>query len=258
MVRIEVVTLFPDMVRGAAGYGVMGRALERGIWSLECRDPRDFATDSYRTVDDRPYGGGPGMVMRAEPLTKALGAARQAMRTAGIDKPPVVYLSPQGEPLRHARVAQLAAEPGVVLLAGRYEGVDERLLKREIDLELSVGDFVVSGGELPALLLIDAVVRQLPGVLNDAQSNVEESFVDGLLDCPHYTRPEEFAGGTVPAVLLSGNHAEIARWRRKQSLGRTWLRRPDLLAGKSLSAEDARLLDEFKREHCSEQLEGSS
>ena len=188
------------------------------------------------------------MVMRAEPLTKALGAAGNDMRAAGVARAPVIYLSPQGEPLRHARVAKLAAEPGLILLAGRYEGVDERLLEKEIDLEVSIGDFVVSGGELPALLLIDAIVRQLPGVLNDAQSNVEESFVDGLLDCPHYTRPEQLEGGAVPAVLMSGNHAEIARWRRKQSLGRTWLRRPDLLAQKRLSAEDMKLLDEFKRE----------
>jgi tRNA (guanine37-N1)-methyltransferase len=248
MIRIEVVTLFPEMVQGAAAYGVMGRALERGVWALGCRNPRDFATDSYRTIDDRPFGGGPGMVMRAEPLTKALDAARSEMRAAGVERAPVIYLSPQGEPLRHARVAQLATEPGLILLAGRYEGVDERLLEKEIDLELSIGDFVVSGGELPALLLIDAIVRQLPGVLNDAQSNVEASFVDGKLDCPHYPRPEELEGGVVPPVLMSGNHAEIARWRRKQSLGRTWLRRPDLLAQKSLSAEDAKLLEEFKRE----------
>jgi len=179
-----------------------------------------------------------------------LAAYYQTSAQAGgdYDNVKVVYLSPQGEPLRHARVAKLAAEPGLILLAGRYEGVDERLLEKEIDLEVSIGDFVVSGGELPALLLIDAIVRQLPGVLNDAQSNVEESFVDGLLDCPHYTRPELLEDGVVPAVLLSGNHAEIARWRRKQSLGRTWLRRPDLLAEKSLSAEDAKLLEEFKRE----------
>lgn len=246
--RIEVVTLFPDMVQGAAAYGVIGRALERGIWTLGCRNPRDFATDSYRTVDDRPYGGGPGMVMLAEPLTRAIDASRQNLRAAGLDRALVVCLSPQGERLQHARVAALAGEPGLVLVAARYEGVDERVLEREIDLEVSVGDFVASGGELPALLLIDAIVRQLPGVLNDAQSKVEESFVDGLLDCPHYTRPERLAGGAVPAVLLSGNHAEIARWRRKQSLGRTWLRRPDLLAVRSLSADDAKLLDEFKRE----------
>ncbi|MGH8799599.1 MAG: tRNA (guanosine(37)-N1)-methyltransferase TrmD [Casimicrobiaceae bacterium] len=246
--RIEVVTLFPDMVQAAAAHGVTGRALERGVWTLACRNPRDFATDGYRTVDDRPYGGGPGMVMLAGPLCKALEASRQAMAAAGIERARTVHLSPQGEPLRHLRVAALAAEPGLVLLAGRYEGIDERVLEREIDLEISIGDFVVSGGELPALLLIDAIVRQLPGVLNDAQSNVEESFVDGLLDCPHYTRPEEFAGAAVPAVLLSGNHAAIARWRRMQSLGRTWLRRPDLLAARVLSEEDAKLLEEFKRD----------
>jgi len=219
--RIEVVTLFPEMLDGAVAFGVMGRALERGIWTLACRNPRDFATDSYRTIDDRPYGGGPGMVMRAEPLAKALDAAREGMRAAGIVRARFVSLSPQGEPLRHARVSKLAAEPGLILLAGRYEGVDERLLEKEIDLEVSIGDFVVSGGELPALLLIDAIVRQLPGVLNDAQSNVEESFVEGFLDCPHYTRPEELAGGAVPPVLLSGDHAEIARWRRQQSLDRS-------------------------------------
>ena len=245
--RIEVITLFPDMVQDAARHGVIGRALERGIWSLECRNPRDHTTDSYRTVDDRPYGGGPGMVMLAAPLTGAIAASRQALVADRIE-PCVVCLSPQGEPLRHERVAALAALPGLVLVAARYEGIDERVLEREIDLQISVGDFVVSGGELPALLVIDAIVRQLPGVLNDAQSKVEESFVDGLLDCPHYTRPEQFAGGAVPAVLLSGNHAEIARWRRKQSLGRTWQRRPDLLAGRTLSADDANLLEEFKRE----------
>ena len=245
--RIEVVTLFPDLVQSAATYGVIGRALDRGLWTLDCRNPRDYATDSYRTVDDRPYGGGPGMVMLAGPLTDAIAASRQALSTAGIE-PRVVCLSPQGEPLRHARVAALAELPGLVLVAARYEGIDERVLEREIDLEVSVGDFVVSGGELPALLVIDAIVRQLPGALNDAQSKVEESFVDGLLDCPHYTRPERFAGSAVPAVLLSGNHAEIARWRRKQSLGRTWQRRPDLLARRTLSADDAKLLEEFKRE----------
>ena len=242
MVRIEVVTLFPEMVQGAAAYGVMGRALERGLWTLACRNPRDYATDSYRTVDDRPFGGGPGMVMRAEPLTKALGAARNDMRAAGVARAPVIYLSPQGEPLRHARVAKLAAEPGLILLAGRYEGVDERLLEKEIDLEVSIGDFVVSGGELPALLLIDAIVRQLPGVLNDAQSNVEESFVEGLLDCPHYTRPDVFEGRAVPAVLLSGDHAAIRRWRLAQSLSRTAARRPAMMAARRLSAEEAALL----------------
>jgi tRNA (guanine37-N1)-methyltransferase len=246
--RIEIVTLFPEMVEAAACYGVTGRALSKGIWTLGCRNPRDFATDSYRTVDDRPYGGGPGMVMTAEPLKKALRAAREGLRAAGIDKAPVVHLSAQGEPLTHRRVVELSAERGMVLLAGRYEGVDERLLEREVDLEFAVGDFVVSGGELPALLLIDAVVRQLPGVLNDEQSIVEESFVEGLLDCPHYTRPETYEGRAVPPVLLGGDHSAIARWRRKQGLGRTWLRRPDLLAARGMSEEETGLLKEYLSE----------
>jgi tRNA (guanine37-N1)-methyltransferase len=248
--RIEIVTLFPEMVEAAACYGVTGRALSKGLWTLSCRNPRDFATDSYRTVDDRPYGGGPGMVMTAEPLEKALLAAREGLRIAGveIDRAPVVHLSAQGEPLTHRRVVELSARSGIVLLAGRYEGVDERLLEREVDLEFAVGDFVVSGGELPALLLIDAVVRQLPGVLNDEQSKVEESFVDGLLDCPHYTRPETYDGRVVPPVLMGGDHSAIARWRRKQGLGRTWLRRPDLLAERGMSEEETGLLKEYLSE----------
>ena len=246
--RIEVVTLFPEMVRNAALYGVTGRALERGLWALACRNPRDYATDAYRSVDDRPYGGGPGMVMLAEPLELAIGAARAALDAAGVVAPKVICLSPQGEPLQHVRVAALAAETGLILVAGRYEAIDERVVEREVDLEIAVGDFVVSGGELPALLLIDAVVRQLPGVLNDAQSMLEESFVDGLLDCPHYTRPEVYDGVAVPPVLLSGDHAAVARWRRKQALGRTSVRRPDLLAGRRLNDEDVKLLEEFKRE----------
>jgi len=246
--RIEVVTLFPEMVAGTAAFGVTGRARERGLWTLGTTSPRDFATDRHRSVDDRPYGGGPGMVMLAEPLDLAIGAARERLVQAGIKAPRVIYMSPQGEPLRHPRVVELAAEPGLVVVAGRYEGVDERLLEQAVDLELSIGDFVVSGGELPALLLIDAVVRQLPGVLNDVQSSAEESFVAGLLDCPHYTRPELYAGSTVPPVLLSGDHAAVARWRLKQALGRTWLRRPELLAARGMSQEEMRLLDEFRRE----------
>lgn len=246
--RIEIITLFPEMVEAAACYGVTGRALDKGIWSLSCRNPRDFASDSYRTVDGRPYGGGPGMVMTVEPLCKALDAAREALRTAGIESAPVVHLSAQGEPLTHRRVVELSATPAMVLLAGRYEGVDERLLEREVDLEFAVGDFVVSGGELPALLLVDAVVRQLPGVLNDEKSKVDESFVDGLLDCPHYTRPETFDGRSVPPVLLGGDHAAIARWRRKQGLGRTWLRRPDLLAARGMNEEERRLLKDYLSE----------
>jgi tRNA (guanine37-N1)-methyltransferase len=249
--RIEVVTLFPEMVHNAARYGVTGRALERGLWSLACRNPRDYASDAHRSVDDRPYGGGPGMVMLAETMEFAIGAARTALGVVGVGRPTVIYLTPQGEPLRHGRVASLAREAGLILVSGRYEAIDERAIEREVDLEISVGDFVVSGGELPALMLIDAVVRQLPGVLNDAQSMIEESFVDGLLDCPHYTRPDVREGRAVPPVLLSGDHAAVARWRHKQALGRTWLRRPDLLAVRNLSAEEAKLLEEFKRENSS-------
>jgi len=246
--RIEVVTLFPELVETVATYGVTGRARERGLWTLGTVNPRDFAVDRHRTVDDRPYGGGPGMVMLAEPLEKAIAAARGRLECAGVGRPKVIYLSPQGEPLRHERVAELATEEALVLIAGRYEGVDERVVEREVDLELAIGDFVVSGGELPALLLIEGIVRQLPGALNDAQSSVQESFVEGLLDCPHYTRPEVYEGRSVPDVLLSGDHARIARWRLKHSLGRTWLRRPDLLGGRELTTEEARLLEEFKQE----------
>jgi tRNA (guanine37-N1)-methyltransferase len=246
--RIEVVTLFPELLEAVAGFGITGRARERGLWTLGTHNPRDFAADRHRTVDDRPYGGGPGMVMLAEPLEGAIRAGRAALGAAGVTAPRVIYMSPQGEAVTHERVAELAKQAGMVLVAGRYEGVDERVLERMVDLELAVGDFVVSGGELPALLLIDAIVRLLPGALNDAQSSVQESFVDGLLDCQHYTRPESYEGQLVPAVLLTGNHAEIARWRLKQALGRTWLRRPDLLAVRGMSQEEAELLDEFKRE----------
>jgi len=246
--QIEVVTLFPELVETVAGFGVTARARERGLWTLGTHNPRDFAADRHRTVDDRPYGGGPGMVMLAEPLEKAIRAARAALGASGVAAPRVIYMSPQGEALTHRRVAELAEQAGMVLVAGRYEGVDERVLERMVDLELAIGDFVVSGGELPALLLIDAVVRLLPGTLNDAQSSVQESFVDGLLDCQHYTRPEIYEGRTVPAVLLTGDHAEIARWRLKQALGRTWLRRPELLAARGMSEEEAALLEEFKRE----------
>ncbi|HEX8010317.1 MAG TPA: tRNA (guanosine(37)-N1)-methyltransferase TrmD [Casimicrobiaceae bacterium] len=246
--RIEVVTLFPELVDSASRYGVTGRARERGLWMLGTVNPRDYAADRHKSVDDRPYGGGPGMVMLSEPLERAIGVARARLESVGVAAPKVIYLSPQGEPLTHQRVCALAVEPGLLLVAGRYEGIDERVIAREVDLELAVGDFVVSGGELPALLLIDAVARQLPGALNDAQSSVEESFVAGLLDCPHYTRPEVYQGHAVPEVLLSGDHKRIARWRLKQALGRTWLRRPELLAARGMSAEEAELLEEFKRE----------
>jgi len=248
--RFDVVTIFPEFVGHAAAFGVTGRAKERGLWSLGAWNPRDFATDAHRTIDDRPYGGGPGMVMMAEPLAKALAAAREAQAGAGVATSRTIHLTPAGRPLTHRRVAELAAADGAgyVLVAGRYEGIDERLIAREVDEEIAIGDFVVSGGELPALMLIDAVVRHLPGALNDALSAEQESFAAGLLDCPHYTRPEVYAGERVPEVLLSGNHAEIRRWRQKASLARTRARRPELLAGRALSAEESKLLAEIERE----------
>ena len=245
MLRFDVVTLFPEMFAAITASGITRRALERGLWAMQCHNPRDWATDNHRTVDDRPYGGGPGMVMLPAPLEQAIDAAKAASG----EQRKVIYLSPQGQPLTHRRVLDLAAGPGAVLLCGRYEGVDERLLQRRVDEEVSLGDFVLSGGELPAMALMDACVRQLPGALNDGASAVEDSFADGLLDCPHYTRPEEYEGMRVPDVLLSGNHELIRRWRLKQSLGRTWQRRPDLLQGRTLNKEEMRLLEEFRQEH---------
>jgi tRNA (guanine37-N1)-methyltransferase len=249
--RFDVVTLFPEMVAHAARFGVTGRALERGQWQLATWNPRDFATDAYRTVDDRPYGGGPGMVMLAAPLAAAVTAARNAAEAAGYPSSRTICLAPTGVPLSHPRVAALAADAdrtAYVLVAGRYEGFDERWLARDVDEEIAIGDFVVSGGELPALMLMDAVTRLRPGVLNDAESAVQDSFVAGLLDCPHYTRPEVDAGQAVPDVLLSGNHAAIRRWRLKAALGRTWQRRPELLQARELSQEERTLLAEFQRE----------
>jgi tRNA (guanine37-N1)-methyltransferase len=242
VIRFDVVTLFPEMLAAVTASGITARALQRGLWQVQAWNPRDFTADAYRSVDDRPYGGGPGMVMLGEPLEKTLDAARAA------GGGPVLYLSPQGRRLDHAKVVEVAGRKAVTLLCGRYEGVDERLLRRRVDEELSLGDFVLTGGELAAMALIDAVVRQLPGALGDEESAVEESFADGLLDCPQYTRPETFAGERVPEVLLSGHHENIRRWRLKQSLGRTWLRRPDLIAARRLSEEETRLLDEFQRE----------
>ena len=244
MLAFDVITLFPEIFNAVTASGITRRALERKLWDLQCWNPRDFTEDNHRTVDDRPYGGGPGMVMLVEPLEKAIAAAK-AKR--GSDAK-VIYFSPQGKPLTHQRVLDLAAGNGAILLCGRYEGVDERLIERCVDEEISLGDFVVSGGEIPALALIDACVRQLPGALNDAGSAVEDSFVAGLLDCAHYTRPEVYAGMHVPEVLLSGNHENIRRWRLKQALGRTWLRRPELLAARALSKEEAKLLEEFRQE----------
>jgi tRNA (guanine37-N1)-methyltransferase len=243
VIRFDVVTLFPEMFAAVADSGITSRALEAGLWSLTTWNPRDFTTDNYRTVDDRPYGGGPGMVMLAEPLERALDAVR---KSAG--SPRTIYLSPQGRKLDHRRVMELAKEQAVTLLCGRYEGVDERLLARRVDEEISIGDFVLSGGELAAMALMDAVVRQLPGAVGEPASVMEESFADGLLDCPQYTRPELYKGGRVPEVLLSGHHENIRRWRLKQALGRTWQRRPDLLAVRDLSDEERLLLEEFRQE----------
>jgi tRNA (guanine37-N1)-methyltransferase len=248
MLQLDVVTLFPAMFEAVTEWGVTGRARERGLYQLVAWNPRDFAASPYRTVDDRPYGGGPGMVLMPAPLHKALAAARQRQKSAGVREPRVVYLSPQGRLLDHARVVEYAGAQGLVLLAGRYEGVDERVVEQCVDEEVSIGDYVLSGGELAAMVLIDCVVRHLPGALGDADSAAEESFVKGLLDCPQYTRPEAYEGRSVPQVLLSGNHAEIGRWRLKQALGRTWRRRPDLLARRALSAEERVLLDEYTKE----------
>jgi len=252
--RIDIISLFPEFVAQVAGHGVVGRARERGLLSLHGWNPRDYAEGAYRRVDDRPFGGGPGMVMMIDPLRACIAAARAA------DQAPakVVYLSPQGRPLTQARVRGLAAGPRVILLCGRYEGVDERLLAAEVDEELSIGDYVLSGGELAAAVVVDAVARLQEGALNDAESAAQDSFGDeGLLDCPHYTRPVEHELGEVPPVLLSGNHAGIARWRRKQALGRTWLRRPGLLDREGLSAADRRLLEEFLDEQAGDQGPGA-
>jgi tRNA (guanine37-N1)-methyltransferase len=241
--RFDVVSLFPEMFASVTAAGITRRALERKLWQLSLWNPRDWAENAYRTIDDRPFGGGPGMVMMAGPLAKAIASAKAA-RGGG----PVIYLSPQGRTLTHGRVCELAATEGAVLLCGRYEGIDERLIEHCVDEEVSLGDFVLSGGEIAAMALIDACVRQLPGALNDEASAIEESFATGLLDCPHFTRPEVYEGMTVPEVLLSGHHENIRRWRLQQALGRTWLRRPDLLECRRLSSEEARLLEEFKRE----------
>ncbi|NGP54306.1 tRNA (guanosine(37)-N1)-methyltransferase TrmD [Thioalkalivibrio sp. XN8] len=239
--RFEVVTLFPELVASVGRCGVVGRAVERGAVQLGTTDPRDFAADPHRTVDDRPYGGGPGMVMKVEPLRSAIRAARAQL-------PPgsrTVVLSPQGRVFDQRVAQEYAALPGLLLVAGRYEGIDERVVRMEADETLTVGDYVLSGGEIPAMLVVDVVARLLPGVLGDEASAAEDSFSDGLLDCPHYTRPEEVDGLRVPGVLLSGDHAAIRRWRLKQALGRTWQLRPDLLAGRTLSAEEQGLLAEY-------------
>jgi tRNA (guanine37-N1)-methyltransferase len=244
----HVVTLFPALFAALSEYGVSGRAVRNKLVELKFWDPRDFTSDSYRTVDDRPFGGGPGMVMLAEPLDLALTAAKTALRREGIEQPRLIYLSPQGRTLNQALVEELVKEPAMVLLAGRYEGIDERVFARHPVEEISIGDYVLSGGELPAMVLLDAVIRQIPGALGHAGSAEEDSFADGLLDCPHYTRPEVYLGLETPPALLSGNHSGVTRWRLKQSLGRTWQRRPDLMEKRPLSREELDLLDEFRRD----------
>lgn len=252
MPRFDVITLFPSMFSALGELGVTGRAHERGLWSLHCWNPREATSDAHRTVDDRPYGGGPGMVMLALPLAKSIEAAKLSRQSAGCGDSPVLYLSPQGTVLRQKRVIRMAAGPGAILLCGRYEGIDERLLQCCVDEEISVGDFVLSGGEIAAMALIDACVRQIPGALNDENSAEQDSFMNGLLDCPHYTRPERYSELSVPDVLLSGNHEKIRVWRLKQALGRTWLRRPDLMAARALSQEEAGLLEDFQLEIASQ------
>jgi tRNA (guanine37-N1)-methyltransferase len=253
----DVITLFPEMFDALTQYGITRRAAEQAHYQLKTWNPRDFTTDNYRTIDDRPYGGGPGMVMLGEPLAGAISAAKQRQAACGVTTSRVVYLSPQGRPLSQSVVKELLAKPdeGLVLLAGRYEGIDERLIRQYVDEEISIGDYVLSGGELAAMVLVDSLVRQLPGVLGDAESAEQDSFADGLLDCPHYTRPEVFNGEAVPPVLLSGNHADIKRWRLQQSLGRTWLRRPDLLADRNLTKDESGLLAAFQKEQDSNKKE---
>jgi tRNA (guanine37-N1)-methyltransferase len=240
--RFDVITLFPEAFQALTGQGVSARALTRGIASLHLWNPRDFTQDVHRTVDDRPYGGGPGMVMKVAPLRSAIQAARAAAPESR-----VAYLSPQGRPLDQEAIRRISAQSGWILLAGRYEGIDERLVRLCVDEEWSIGDYVLSGGELPAMVVMDAVIRLLPGALGHQGSAQEDSYTDGLLDCPHYTRPEEVEGLRVPQVLLSGDHARIGRWRRQQALGRTWLRRPELIQQRGLSEEDWGLLEEFCR-----------
>ena len=242
--RVAVVTLFPEMVKTVALYGVTARAADRGLLELDCWNPRDYAGDHRRSVDDRPYGGGPGMVMMYEPVRAALAAARDAVDGASR----TIYLSPQGRKIEQCDIRDLALGPALVMLCGRYEGVDERLIETEVDEELSLGDYILSGGELAAMVVVDAVTRLLPGALGHEDSAGADSFSGGLLDCPHFTRPETVAGRRAPQVLTSGDHGAIRRWRLQQALGRTWERRPDLLRGRKLDPEERALLDEYVSE----------
>lgn len=252
MLQFEVITLFPEMVNAVTEYGIISRAVKRGLLRVQTWNPRDYTSDNHRTVDDRPYGGGPGMVMMAEPLCAAINDARVASDSG--DSAHVIYLSPQGRRLDQYGVLELARHKRLILIAGRYEGIDERVIDREVDEEWSIGDYVLSGGELAAMVLIDVLTRTLPGVLGHEDSAKEDSFFRGLLDYPHYTRPENIGlgqidGQQVPDVLLNGNHKEIRRWRLQQALGRTWLKRPDLLKGLQLDDEQQKLLEEFKKQN---------
>lgn len=242
---IQAITLFPEMFDSITRYGVTGRALKQNLWQFNAVNPRRFADNKLGYIDDRPFGGGPGMIMMAPPLRAAIEEAKQN-QNSGSGR--VIYLSPQGIPLTHAKATELAKLNNLILLCGRYEGIDERLLQTSVDEEISIGDFVVSGGELPAMMLMDAILRLIPGVLGDAQSAQQDSFSDGLLDCPHYTKPIEFQGMAVPEVLRTGNHGLIAEWRLKESLRRTLERRPDLLAKRSLIPKESRLLEAIKQE----------
>ncbi len=246
----DVITLFPEMFDAITRHGVTGRASKNRLFQLNCWNPRDFAENNYRTVDDSPYGGGPGMVMLAKPLEDAIIQAKKRQQSFGIENTEVIYMSPQGCRFDHHMADRLSKLPGIILLCGRYEGIDERLIDRQVDSEISIGDYVMSGGELAAMVVIDSVTRLLPGTLGDPESAVQDSFVNGLLDYPHYTRPVKYRNCEVPDVLLSGNHANIRRWRLQQALGRTWLKRPDLLklkAAKGMTAEEESLLQEFKK-----------
>ena len=242
--QFGIISIFPEMFQALTEQGVTGRAVTSGLVSIDCWNPRDFTSDRHQTVDDRPYGGGPGMVMKVEPLAQAIAAAKAKLGSQS----KVIYLSPQGRKLDQAGAEELAKEDGLIFLAGRYEGVDERLIQTQVDEEWSIGDYVLSGGELAAMVMMDSIIRLVPGVLGHELSAVEDSFVDGLLDCPHYTRPDNHNGEQVPSILLSGDHKKIKQWRLKQALGRTWQRRPDLLEQRPLDKNEQALLQEYMRE----------
>lgn len=246
--KFSIVTLFPDMFKAITESGITSRAVKNGLIELDYVNPRDFTHDVHRTVDDRPYGGGPGMLMLVEPLLASILQAKQNLAAKGIEQAKVIYVSPQGRRFDQHAARAFSEQPGMIFLCGRYEGIDERVIELAVDEEWSIGDYVLSGGELPVMAMIDATARLLPGVLGHKDSASEDSFFEGLLDCPHYTRPEDYQGRVVPPVLLSGNHAAIRRWRLKQSLGRTWQRRPDLLEVRQLSSVEAKLLQEYRDE----------